>query len=427
MTGELGRAGRRILRRAGLRGLVAPRYDGRSIVNLAVSAFRAAGRSGLSDRAAPLASSLDPFGGRRAEGPVVVLLVDGLGLDAVDVWAASGSTRAARWARLTEPITTVFPTTTTAALTSLSTGVAPARHGLVGYRQYLPRFGVVADLLKMTPVGAPVREQLIGPAWRPQDLSAVPSLFAGGPPSAAVTRGLFEGTGFTRLLYEGAEFVGYATGVDLAHRLASVLGRPRPPCVVYAYWDELDTIQHVRGPLPGLVRLELERVAQLIEHVAGALPPRRRRSTTLFVTGDHGQVRATRAARIRLESLPEVVREMARPLAGDRRAGFLRARAGRREALRTAVGRHLPPGSVVVPMERAVRAGLFGPPPYHPELDERLGDLLVLPAVPAGLTYLPPGAAEPTHYLLGAHGGLDPSELLVPCVRGSLSEFAGSR
>jgi len=412
-----------------LPGIPLPRYDGRSIVNVAVSVHLAAGgRSGGSPPLAPpLASALDPFDGGRARGPVVLFLVDGFGYSQLAHWKASRSDRAARWASRAHGITTVFPSTTTAALTSLSTGTPPGRHGLVGYRQYLPRFGVVADLLKMSPVGVATRDQLIGPAWRPSYLSGAPSLFRRGLKATAVTRDLFRGTGFTRTLYDGAAFVGYATGTDLAEELSRVLARRSPPPVVYVYWDELDTIQHLKGPDPRLVDLELERIAHLVEHVAARLPLRRSRRMTLLVTGDHGQVPATVEARVALEENPRVLVELARPLAGDRRAGFLQARAGRVPQLRAALEAILPPGSRIVPMDEAVDAGLFGPPPFHPELDQRLGDLLVLVPSPAGLTYLPPGAAPIARHLFGAHGGLEPDELVVPLVSGPLSEFASAR
>jgi hypothetical protein len=74
-------------------------------------------------------------------------------------------------------------------------------------------------------------------------------------------------------------------------------------------------------------------------------------------------------------------------------------------------------------MGEALDAGLFGPPPFHPEVEERLGDLLVLVPSPAGLTYLPPGASAGRH-LEGAHGGLEPDELAVPLVTGRLRDLA---
>ncbi|MCI4360167.1 MAG: alkaline phosphatase family protein [Thermoplasmata archaeon] len=414
---------------SGIPGVPRPRYDGRSIVNLAVSVHLASGgRSGGSPPLAPpLASALDPFDGGRADGPVVLFLVDGFGYAQLAHWRASRSERAHRWASRAHGITTVFPSTTTAALASLSTGTPPGRHGLVGYRQYLPRFGAVVDLLKMSPVGVTARDQLIGPHWRPSHLTGAPSLFRRGLRGTAVTRDVFRGSGFTRTLYDGAAFVGYATGTDLAEELTRVLARRSPPPAVYVYWDELDTIQHLKGPSPTLINLELERIAHLVEHVASRLPTRRARRVTMLVTGDHGQVPATVEARVAIEQNPRIVAELARPLAGDRRAGFLLARPGRVPALRAALDEVLPRGSRTIAMEEAVRAGLFGPPPFHPELEQRLGDLLVLVPSPAGLTYLPPGAAPIARHLYGAHGGLETDELVVPLVSGPLSEFGPAK
>ncbi len=407
-------------------GLPRPAYDGRSLVNVAVSVHLAAGGDPGGDPplAPPLAPGLDPFSGGRAEGTVVVFLVDGLGWSTLAGWARTGSPEARRWEDHARPITTVFPTTTTAALASLSTGVPPARHGVVGYRQYLPRFGVVADLLRMQPTGLTGAELLVGPNWAPSDVSGAPTLFRRGLSATAVSRDRFHGSGFTRVLYDGAEYVGYATATDLAAELLGVLDRPTPPPAVFLYWDGLDTIQHLKGPDPSLAALELEQIALLLNHVAGRLPPPARKRTTFLVTGDHGQVPSALSSRLALDEHPEVVAEMARPLAGDRRAGFLAARPGRAGALADALVPHLPQGAQVLSMERALNEGLFGPPPFHPEIPERLGDLLALVPSPAGLTYRLPGGPLPTRHLLGSHGGLEPDEMIVPLVRLPVAELA---
>ena len=408
-------------------GVPRPRYDGRSIANLAPSVVASLGTS-VSDAPPPLAPpfepGVDPFHGRRAEGPVVVFLVDGFGWNLFSDWTAEGRARALAWARLARPISTVFPSTTTAALTSLSSGTPPGRHGLVGYRQFLPRYGVVADMLKMSPFGAPTSDHLVGPHWQPSDVSGAPTIFRRGVEGVAVSRDRFRASGFTRLLYDGATYAPYSTLADFAHELSRLLARDDPPKTIFAYWDELDTIQHLRGPSRSLASFELDRVAHLIEYVRDHVPPGRGASTTVLVTGDHGQVPASPEGRIAVETIPPVVRELAHPLAGDRRAGFFAARPGRVQALREALGSVVPAGSKILPMDRALEAGLFGPPPFHPEIAARLGDLLVLEPAPASLTYLLPGASPPSRYMLGAHGGLDPTELVVPLVAGPLADFA---
>jgi hypothetical protein len=417
-----------LLRTDGPTGLLLPEYSGRSLPNIASTIARAVGADpgGAIPLAPPLPASLDPLAGRRPEGPVVVLLADAFGWFPFDRWRRSPDhPDGARWGSLAAPITTVFPTTTVAALVGLSSGTCPGQNGIVGYRQFLPRFGVVADLLRMAPVGFPVAESLVGADWTPGLISGAPTIFRRGVGAAAVSRESFRDSGLTRTLYDGAEYVPYATASDLAHQLAAVLARSRPPAVVYAYWDELDTVHHLRGPDDTSFAFEADRLAHLLAHVGREVGPRRARTTTVFVTADHGQMPVDPARQVRVDLLPDVAREMARPLAGDRRAGYFAAYPGRVEALREALARGLPRGSRIVPMAEAIRAGLFGPPPYHPELADRLGDLLALVPAPTGLISQMPGARASPRELLGGHGGLTPEELTVPLVRGSLAEFAG--
>lgn len=415
----------------GALGLPRPAYGGRSLPNLSRSILQAVGSGGAratSGLLPPLEPAIDPFGGRRSEGPIVHVLVDGLGWDAFVRWADHASGRAGAWTDQARPITTVFPTSTVAALTSSSTAVAPARHGLVGYRQYLPGFGAVADLLRMSPLGVAGQDLLVQSRWRPRHVSGAPTIFRRGVSGVALSRDRFEPTGFTRVLYDGARYAPYATAAHLAHHLARLVTSARPGQAIFVYWDELDTIQHLRGPDDaGLFDLELAHVADLLAYAAGHVPARRARQTTVVVTGDHGQVPASLEAQVRLDRLPAVLRAMARPVTGDRRAGFFAALPGRRAELERALAPHLPRGSRCLPMDAVVADGLFGPPPYHPELAARLGDLLVLMPPPSGLTQLLPGAPPPRRHLAGAHGGLDRAELLVPIITAPLSEFGPRR
>jgi len=408
-------------------GLPIPAYDGRSLPNVTSTVVRALGIevSGEPSLAPPLVDRLDPFRGRRAEGPIVVFLADAFGGLSFADWSRGESPAGRRWAQYARPITTVFPTTTTAALVSLSTGVVPGRTGVVGYRQYLPAFGVVADLLKMTPVGVAHPESLVGPLWSTGLVSQAPPVFRRGVPGIALSRDRFQGTGFTRLLYDGAEYVPYTTASDMAHLLRTLLSRPTPPAVIYTYWDELDTVHHFRGPTGDLFGFEADRLAQLVEYVGRHLDPGRARSTRLLLTADHGQVPVDPQSTLRIDLVPEIARELARPLGGDRRAGYLQALPGREEALRAALERHLPRGSRMIGVPEAIAAGLFGPPPHHPELAQRLGELLVFVPPPHGLTMVAPGAKVSTTDFRGGHGGLAPAELVVPLVAGSIAELAG--
>ncbi|MGP8075979.1 MAG: alkaline phosphatase family protein [Thermoplasmata archaeon] len=408
-------------------GVPVPSYQGRSLGNLASSVWAALASSKRREAPPlpPLAAPFDPFHGRRPEGPVVVLLLDGLGwlalLGSADRFPDGP---AARWVRLGRPITSVFPTTTTVALTSLSTGAAPAQHGVVGHRVYLPHFGTVVELLRMSPLGVGPAESLVGPQWSPSMLSAVPSIYRRGLPTVALSRDRFEGTGFTRLIYDGATYAPYATGSDLALSLAEILSRPEPPSLTVAYRDDLDVVQHQRGTRPELVDLELDRVHALLSFVARHLEPELARRTRVVITGDHGQVPMEASAQLVVDRDPTLLGHLSRPPSGDRRAAFFAARPGHLAFLREGLEARLPPGGHLIEMPMAVEAGLFGPPPFHPEITERLGDLLFLLPSPGGVSYTVPGARTRPHRMIAAHGGLEPPELLIPLVSGTLDEIA---
>lgn len=412
----------RLLRPAPPLGVPVPAYDGRSVPNVTTAIVRALGEEPSDGMLPPLTAELDPFRGRRAEGPVLLFVVDGLGYDRLRSSPALGSP--GPWSELTAPITTVFPTTTTVALTSLSTGAPASRHGVVGYRQFLPAFGTVVDVLRMTPVAGGGEDAIVGPEWTPALVSGVRTIFRGAlAGSTAVSRDRFEGRGFTRMIYDGAGYAGYGAWADFAGALADRLERVQGPSLTVAYWDEVDTVAHLRGPADPAVDLELERLGALLDFVARRLGSAAARATTVVLTADHGLVPTDPARQVAIDGEPSILAQLARPPAGDRRVGLLRARDGALGRLREALRERLPDGSRILAGPDAVEAGLFGPPPFHPELSERIGDLVVLVPSPTGLTYRVPGKLPLRRLLRGAHGGLEPDELLVPLVAGSLDRF----
>jgi len=407
-------------------GVPVPAFRGRSLPNLAAGLAQVFCPRGADPPPLPaLTAELDPLGGRTPEGPVVVFLVDGLGWSAMRGSAArTPDGAAAHWAGRARPLTSVFPTTTTVALTSLSTGASPGQHGVVGHRVYLPRFNSVVEVLRMSPLGVNGMDTLVGPDWSPSLVSGIPSIFRRGVPAVAVSRDRYEGSGFTRLLYDGASFVAYATASDFALALHSILDRPDPPPLVFAYWDDLDVGQHIRGPLPELVDLEVDRVNALLRFVAEHLEPGRARRTRLIITADHGQVPMAPDRQLVADQDTELLSQLARPPSGDRRATFFTARPGQLGSLRANLEARRAPGSHLLEMSAALDRGLFGPPPYHPEIRERLGDLLLLTPSPGGVSYTAPGSRPRGHPMRGAHGGLEPDELLVPMISGTIDEVA---
>ena len=70
---------------------------------------------------------------------VIVVVLDGLRPDAIDRFGLSHMRRLMAAGARSHTAATVDPSLTTAAMTSLMCGVAPARHGIASDRLFIPR------------------------------------------------------------------------------------------------------------------------------------------------------------------------------------------------------------------------------------------------------------------------------------------------
>src|SRR5436305_716631 len=85
--------------------------------------------------------------GMPAVRAAAVVVVDGLGAQALAARAGHARALAAR-AAASAPLGSGFPTTTAAALTTLTTGTDPGVHGVVGYTALDPGSGEVVNQLR---------------------------------------------------------------------------------------------------------------------------------------------------------------------------------------------------------------------------------------------------------------------------------------
>ncbi len=335
--------------------------------------------------------------GPAAEAETVVLLVvDGLG------W---GQLRARpRVAPVLTglaggPITSVAPTTTATALTSISFASVPAAHGMIGYRMRVagPSGAETLNALRWTTASGDARPFvapttfLVGRAFD-------------GRPVPVVTRARFAGTGFSVAHLAGANQVGWhlpsAIPVEVA-RLVAAGER-----FVYAYYDGLDTTAHVAG-LGELYDAELTAVDRLVGDLLDVLGS----SAALVVTADHGQVEVGDA----VARLDPSVLEGAAGTSGEARFRWLHAEPGAADDLLAATSDRYGDEAWVRSFEQVEADGWFGGP-LSPAVRSRVGDVALLPAGPTG--YLDPGEGGGDHRLVCRHGSLTYDEVLVPLVSG---------
>jgi hypothetical protein len=397
---------------------VMPHYGGLSIANLPATVAGLFGEE-LEGALPALPAGLwnDWAPGLRR---VVLVVLDALGYRMLhDMWARGAGQALSDLAsagRLV-PLTSVFPSTTDAALLSLSTGRPPAEHGWLAYIMYLREMGMAANAIMLCPMWAHQSDMLVDWGLDPESLVTVPTLAGrlapAGISTAAVLSARFIGSGFTQMLYRGvAELRGHIHASDLWVHLRHLLAETREDrALITAYWSGLDTLGHVYGHDTDLWQAEFRSVSHLVgSEFLASLPAEDREGTLLLITADHGQIRVPSEAIVRASDDPDLSRHLLVPVVGESRAAFLYPRPGRAPALREHLAGAYPGKFAVLDSPAALEAGLMGKP-ICDDAYARAGELLVLPRGQHALEH-----REPPVVLLGRHGGLTRDEMLVPLI-----------
>ncbi|MGH9103029.1 MAG: alkaline phosphatase family protein, partial [Acidimicrobiales bacterium] len=289
-------------------------------------------------------------------------------------------------------ITSVAPTTTATALTSIATGRPPSEHGIVGYRLSLGG-GRVMNVLRWRAAGEDARESVPPATFQP--LAAF-----GGLEVPVVTRAEFAATGFTLAHLGGARLAGWRMPSTLVVEVSAALAAGEP--FVYAYYDGIDKVAHEHGLGPHY-EAELSAADRLVSDVVERLPA----GACLVVTSDHGQVDVG-SSTLRLDE--EVLGGDVELQSGEARFRWLHARPGRADALRSRLAEAYGELAWVATRQELVEAGVFGGP-LRESFAERLGDVALLARGP--VAFVDPSDGGEVK-LVSRHGSLTPAEMWVP-------------
>jgi hypothetical protein len=380
-----------------------PDFEGGSIVDLMGSVARA--RGGYA--AGPGLRDVDVSGWHDAR-TIVLLVLDGVGMAQLDTAPEDGFLRR----HCAGSLTSVFPSTTAAAITTFMTGSAPAVHGLTGWHVRCDEPGLDGRVMAILPVTLRGGGDLpCAPEEVLNRVCRVPSLFASLPQRARVISPAdIVDSPFNLRHSAGAERVGYVDLAGMLDAIGRALHAPHPPAYIYAYWPDFDHCAHMRGSgseaARDLLRATDQALAEWSSSQAG--------SDALFlVTADHGFIDAPPERLIDIEDWTDAADCLAGPLSGERRAVFCHLKPGRQRDFERAIHRL---DHACVPWRSAdlVAAGRFGPGQRHPRLLSRIGDYTLEMKEDWTLRDTMPG--ERAHRLIGVHGGTSRDEMRVPLV-----------
>jgi hypothetical protein len=392
-----------------------PAYDGLSIFNLPASLCTWLGAPAPPHPPVDLPELDGLVDGAKQ---LVVLLIDAVGHERFRQWIDGMAPVLDPESDhcLLAPLTSVVPSTTSSALTTLWTGRSPAEHGILGYEIFLKEYGIVANMITHAPMAFEGSGgSLYRAGFQPETALPVPTLgknLAGaGIEAHAFLHYSISRSGLSRMHYTGVEthmFSGLADlwiGVrDLAQ---SSLRHPR---LIWVYYGAVDGASHRHGPDSEHARAEFTYLIHalnqnFIEH----LSPDVRRQSLLLMFADHGQITTPNDPRFDLHNHPALVGMLHLLPTGENRLAYLYPRPGRVKEVIEYFERTWPQSFSLLPSEKVLTAGLFGPGSPAKEARDRLGDLIAISQRDAYLWWAPK-----ENPLVGRHGGVSPDEMLVP-------------
>ena len=323
-----------------------------------------------------------------AASQIVLLVLDGLGWAQLQERPGLAPTLTAMTGG---PITTVAPSTTAAALTSITLGAPPADHGVVGYRVRV-HGDQVLNILRWKTGGADARG-----AVPPEEFQSLEPF--GGTKPPVVTRAELAESGFTRAHMSGARVYGWRMPSTLVATVGTLLRDGER--FVYAYYDGVDKVAHEFG-FGATYDAEVVAADRLVHDLLDVLPS----GAALLVVSDHGQVDVGE----KVVSLDPEVARLTTMLSGEGRFRWLHARPGEEDRLARATRRLYADVAWVRTRDEAVADGWFGGP-LAPHVAARLGDVVIAPFEPVAV--LDP--ADPgEQWMRCRHGSLTSAEMLVP-------------
>lgn len=356
---------------------------------------------------------------------VVCLLVDGFGLDQYLEHRASMPTlQRIESAGEVHALTSVFPSTTPAALTTMHTGLTPQEHGLPEWTVWFEEIDAIIETLPFRELLTPGRDTLLKAGGRPEMLydgeTVYQRLAQAGIESSVFSFHEYAHSAYSRATQKGARPIPYVNILDLMQKLVDHIEGNRGPGYDFVYWGAIDSALHEFGPgsrehIAALRLFFEEATKELFERLSKDAA----KDVLLVMLADHGHAKVDLSRVVYLNRFPELERHYARQTSGDPilptggpNDVFLFIEPGQVAETIRLLNAELGDRAIVLETENAVQQGLFGINDATAKFRRRIGDLLIVPRKGYHVWY--EFRPNSPFLQLGCHGGLTDAEMLVP-------------
>jgi hypothetical protein len=332
---------------------------------------------------------------------IVLLLFDGLGCAQIQTHLPRGALAGAHCATLTS----VFPSSTAPAISTLASGLDPAAHAVTGWLIWSESHQAVVRPLPSDRRGQP--DALIDPDTL-HDWTALSQRVQ--RPCVVLQPSHIADSPFSRFAWRGASRLGYRRLQDLERTIVAQtqLMQHQAGGFIYAYLPHFDSVAHEHG---WLSRQAFETAQTLDALFARLRSPLESLGVLLLATADHGFVDIQPRQQLQLQHFPDLARCLAAPLWGEPRVAFCRVRPELTSVFLDHFQQQLAHAFDLYESQALAQSGWFGSSTISPTLDSRIGDFTLIAR--DGYTLVDRMPGEHAHAFIGMHGGPSAAEMKV--------------
>ena len=356
---------------------------------------------------------------------VVLLLVDGFGWRFFEAFEASPFLKWVDQAGSITRLTSQFPSTTAAHLTTLHSGKPVGEHGIFEWFYYEPAVDAVIAPLLFSFSGTPERDTLKSTGVKPKRILPVSTFYQAlkkrSIPSTILQHREYTPSTYSNLLFSGATARGYKDLPEALINLALMLETSPSPAYFFLYFDKIDAVSHEYGPAAPQTEAEIQTFLLIMDQIFQKAMRRQKKKTLFLLTADHGQVDIDPQTTIylnrdpRFKGLEQTLRTDAQGRllvpAGSARDMFLYIKEGQIESAESILIPALAGRAEVRRVSEMIDQGYFGPA-VSPAFQSRASDLVILPYRGESVWWY-----EKDHFeqrFRGHHGGLTKEEMEIP-------------
>lgn len=353
---------------------------------------------------------------------VVLFLVDGFGWRFFDRFQdAPFLKRIARNGTI-EKLTSQFPSTTAAHLTTIHTGLPVGVSGIYEWFIYEPALDRIIAPLLFSHAGTRERETLKAARVDPSLVFPRGTFYSelkqmGVLPYVYGIRD-YTPSSFSKAVTPGAELLRFITLPEALINLGLLLDQQTHPTYIHLYFDRIDTVSHEYGPSAPQTEAEIQAFLLIMEHYFEQVFKGKR--VLFLMTADHGQLDVNPKTTVYLNK-DRSFKGLERFLktnqsgqflipAGSARDMFLHVKGDLLDDAQSFLARRLEGKAEVVKVAYLMEEGYFGTE-ISPRFRERVGNLVILPYPNETVWWYEKDRFEQRFY--GHHGGLTPEEVEI--------------